>query len=72
MGRGGVGIAIFGRWCCYNPIGIGLRIILDYIVIVYGRAGFLDNNTRYRAYGGVFGDVKKEDKIYCYNDYMRI
>ena len=24
MGRGGVGIAIFGRWCCYGPIGIGV------------------------------------------------
>ena len=24
MGRGSIGIAIFGRWCCYGPIGIGV------------------------------------------------
>ena len=24
MGRGPVGITIFGRWCCYDPIGIGV------------------------------------------------
>ena len=24
MGRGRVGITIFGRWCCYDPIGIGV------------------------------------------------
>ena len=38
MGRGGVGIAIFGRWSCYGPIGIGVvsRFCLCYFCLWKG------------------------------------